>query len=188
MNDTSTKVFIALGAIAHIVFNTGYNKAKYQQTISVAELNQKKHEWDISWSEVKTDKLREDEYKNIGISLNEQGNIITIKRDSFECTFEIHSIFELLAKFARLAREEKIMSNAEIKRMTTFAKTFAAETKQEEVKQEIKQEVKKPVIIAVNVPKVEQPKQTNNNPYNSDYVAMLAAQLSKLMNNYSVPF
>ena len=49
MNDTSTKVFIALGAIAHIVFNTGYNKAKYQQTISVAELNQKKHECDISW-------------------------------------------------------------------------------------------------------------------------------------------
>ena len=44
MNDTSIKVFIALGAIAHIVFNTGYNKAKYQQTISVAELNQKKHE------------------------------------------------------------------------------------------------------------------------------------------------
>ena len=80
------------------------------------------------------------------------------------------------------------MSNAEIKRMTTFTKTFAAETKQEEVKQEIKQEVKKPVIIAVNVPKAEQPKQTNNNPYNSDYAAMLAAQLSRLMNNYSVPF
>ena len=79
------------------------------------------------------------------------------------------------------------MSNAEIKRLTTFTKTFAAETKQE-AKQEVKQEVKKPVIIAVNVPKAEQPKQTNNNPYNSDYVAMLAAQLSKLMSNYSVPF
>ena len=97
-------------------------------------------------------------------------------------------MYGLLEKFARLAREEKIMSNAEIKRMTTFSKTFAAETKQEEVKQEIKQEVKKPVIIAVNVPKVEQPKQTNNNPYNSDYAALLAAQLSRLMNNYSVPF
>lgn len=183
MNDTSTKVFIALGAIAHIVFNTGYNKAKYQQTISVAELNQKKHEWDISWSDVKTDKLREDEYKNIGISLNEQGNIITIKRDSFECTFEIHSIFELLAKFARLAREEKSISNAVIKQYTTFIGSAATTIS----KPEPKVEKVKPVVLTIKVEQ-EQPKQTNNNPYNSDYVAMLAAQLSKLMSNYSVPF
>ena len=185
MNDTSTKVFIALGAIAHIVFNTGYNKAKYQQTISVAELNQKKHEWDISWSDVKTDKLREDEYKNIGISLNEQGNIITIKRDSFECTFEIHSIFELLAKFARLAREEKSISNAVIKQYTTLTYIGSAATTIS--KPEPKVEQAKPVIVTIKVEQ-EKPKQANNNPYNSNYVAMLAAQLSKLMNNYSVPF
>ena len=113
---------------------------------------------------------------------------ITIKVNSFQCTFGVHNIFGLLVKFARLAREEKILKSSEIKALCTFSKTFAAETKQEEAKQEIKQEVKQPVIIAVNVPKVEQPKQANNNPFNSDYVAMLAAQLSKLMNNYSVPF
>ena len=185
MNDTSTKVFIALGAIAHIVFNTGYNKAKYQQTISVAELNQKKHEWDISWSDVKTDKLREDEYKNIGISLNEQGNIITIKRDSFECTFEIHSIFELLAKFARLAREEKSISNAVIKQYTTLTYIGSAATTIS--KPEPKVEQAKPVIVTI---KVEQPKpQVTSNPYGGDYAQLLAAQLNNIMNNYSsVPF
>ena len=186
MNDTSTKVFIALGAIAHIVFNTGYNKAEYQQTISVYELNQKKHECDISWDNVKTDKLREDAYKNIGISLNEQGDIITIKRDSFECTFEIHSIFELLAKFARLAREEKSISNAVIKQYTTLTYIGSAATTISKPESNVEQE--KPVVVTVKVEQ-EKPNQANNNPYNSDYAAMLAAQLSKMMMNYSsVPF
>ena len=186
MKDTSTKVFIALGAIAHIVFNTGYNKAEYQQTISVYELNQKKHEFDISWDNVKTDKLREDAYKNIGISLNEQGDIITIKRDSFECTFEIHSIFELLAKFARLAREEKSISNAVIKQYTTLTYFESAATTISEPESNVEQE--KPVVVTIKVEQ-EKPKQANNNPYNSDYAAMLAAQLSKMMMNYSsVPF
>ena len=181
MNDTSTKVFMSLGAVAHIVFNTGYNKAKYRPTISVTELNQKKHEWDISWSEVKTDKLREDVYKNIGISLNEQGNIITIKRDSFECTFEIHSIFELLAKFARLAREEKSISNAVIKQYTTLTYIGSAATTIS--KPESKVEQAKPVIVTI---KVEQPKpQVASNPYGGDYAAMLAAQINQLIN---VPF
>ena len=45
--------------------------------------------------------------------------------------------------------------------------------------------MKEPVIIAVNVTKVEQPKQTSNNPYNSDYAALLAAQLREMM-GYSV--
>ena len=186
MKDTSTKVFIALGAIAHIVFNTGYNKAEYQQTISVYELNQKKHEFDISWDNVKTDKLREDAYKNIGISLNEQGDIITIKRDSFECTFEIHSIFELVAKFARLAREEKSISNAVIKQYTTLTYFESAATTISEPESNVEQE--KPVVVTIKVEQ-EKPKQANNNPYNSDYAAMLAAQLSKMMMNYSsVPF
>lgn len=186
MNDTSTKVFIALGAIAHIVFNTGYNKAEYQQTISVCELNQKKHECDISWDKVKTDKLREDAYKNIGISLNEQGDIITIKRDSFECSFEIHSIFELLAKFARLAREEKSISNAVIKQYTTLTYIGSAATTISKHESNVEQE--KPVVVTIKVEQ-EKPNQANNNPYNSDYAAMLAAQLSKMMMNYSsVPF
>ena len=186
MNDTSTKVFIALGAIAHVVFNTGYNNAEYQQTISVAELNQKKHKWNISWDNVKTDKLREDAYKNIGISLNEQGDIITIKRDSFECSFEIHLIFELLAKFAKLAREEKSISNAVIKQYTTLTYIGSAVTTISEQESNVEQE--KPVVVTI---KVEQEKQNqaNNNPYNSDYAAMLAEQLSKMMMNYSsVPF
>ena len=168
MNDTSTKVFIALGAIAHVVFNTGYNKAEYQQTISVYELNQKKHECDISWDNVKTDKLREDAYKNIGISLNEQGDIITIKRDSFECSFEIHSIFELVAKFARLAREEKSISNAVIKQYATLTYFGSAATTISEPEPNVEQE--KPVVVTINVEQ-EKPKQANNNPYNSDYAA-----------------
>lgn len=187
MKDTSTKVFTTLCAIARIVFNTGYNKAKYQQTISVYELNQKKHECDISWDNVKTDKLREDVYKNIGgISLNEQGDIITIKRDSFECTFEIHSIFELVAKFARLAREEKSISNAVIKQYTTLNYIGSSATTISKPESNVEQE--KPVVVTIKV-KQEKPKQANNNPYNSDYAALLAAQLNKMMMNYSsVPF
>ena len=188
MNDTSTKVFLALQRIAIGVFADCYIN-KDQKTITANELLQKKAHYWVCFDEVKKETLDRLNDKEISVGEFFEGNTeITIKVNSFQCTFGVHNIFGLLVKFARLAREETIMRNAEIKRMTTFTKTFAAETKQKEVKQEVKQETKKPVIIAVNVPKVEKPKQTNNNPYNSDYVAMLAAQLSKLMNNYSVPF
>ena len=179
MNDTSTKVFISLGAVAHIVFNTGYIMAKYQPTISVSELLQKKHKWDISWCDVKTDKLREDVYKNMGISLNEQGDIITIKRDSFECSFEIRSTFELLEKFARLAREEKSLSNAVIKKNTTF--TYIGSAAIEVSKPEPEVEQAKPVVIAIKVEQSKQKPRVTSNPYGGDYTALLAAKLNELI-------
>ena len=193
MNDTSTKVFIALAKIADAGFQACY-KNENEPTKNLNELLRKKSGcYYFNWFCLNSKLTKEDLEKlsDKSISVGEyhgDATIITIQANSFKCSFEINCVYGLLEKFARLAREEKIMSNAEIKRMTTFTKTFAAETKQEEVKQEIKQEVKQPVIIAVNVPKAEQPKQTNNNPYNSDYAAMLAAQLSRLMSNYSVPF
>lgn len=193
MNDTSTKVFMALAKIADAGFQACY-KNEREPTKTLNELLRKKSGcYYFNWFCLNSKLTKEDLEKlsDKSISVGEyhgDATIITIQANSFKCSFEINCVYGLLEKFARLAREEKIMSNAEIKRLTTFTKTFAAETKQEETKQEIKQEVKKPVIIAVNVPKAEQPKQANNNPYNSDYVAMLAAQLSKLMSNYSVPF
>ena len=194
MNDTSTKVFMALAKIAEAGFQVCY-KNEREPTKTLNELLRKKSGcYYFNWFCLNFKLTKEDLEKlsDKSISVGEyhkDATIITIQANSFKCSFEIHCVYGLLEKFARLAREEKIMSNAEIKRMTTFTKTFAAETKQEEVKQEIKQEVKKPVIIAVNVPKVEQPKQTNNNPHNSNYAAMLAAKLSKMMMNYSsVPF
>ena len=193
MNDTSTKVFMALAKIADAGFQACY-KNEREPTKTLNELLRKKsgcyyYNWFCLNFKLTKEDLEKLSDKSISVGeYHKDATIITIQANSFKCSFEIHCVYGLLEKFARLAREEKIMSNAEIKRMTTFTKTFAAETKQEEVKQEIKQEVKQPVIIAVNVQKVEQPKQTNNNPYNSDYVAMLAAQLSKLMSNYSVPF
>ena len=193
MNDTSTKVFIALAKIAEVGFQTCY-KNKNEPTKNLNELLRKKSGcYYFNWFCLNSKLTKEDLDKLSAPSISvgeyhKDATIITIQANSFKCSFEIHCVYGLLEKFARLAREEKIMSNAEIKRLTTFTKTFAAETKQEVVKQEIKQEVKQPVIIAVNVQKVEQPKQANNNPYNSNYVAMLAAQLSKLMSNYSVPF
>ena len=192
MNDTSTKVFMALAKIADAGFQACY-KNEREPTKTLNELLRKKSGcYYFNWFCLNFKLTKEDLEKlsDKSISVGEyhgDATIITIQANSFKCSFEINCVYGLLEKFARLAREEKIMSNAEIKRLTTFTKTFAAETKQE-AKQEVKQEVKKPVIIAVNVPKAEQPKQTNNNPYNSDYVAMLAAQLSKLMSNYSVPF
>ena len=179
---------MALQRIAIGVFADCYTN-KYQKIITANELLQKKAHYWVCFDEVKKEALDRLNDKEISVGEFFEGNTeITIKVNSFECTFGVHNIFELLVKFARLAREEKILKSSEIKARCTFSKTFAAETKNKEVKEEIKQEVKKPVIIAVNVPKVEQPKQTNNNPYNSDYAAMLAAQLSRLMNNYSVPF
>ena len=187
MNDTSTKVFLALQRVAMCVFADCYVN-KYQKIITANELLQKKAHYWVCFDEVKKETLDRLNDKEISVGEFFEGNTeITIKVNSFECTFGVHNIFELLVKFARLAREEKILKSSEIKTRCTFSKTFAA-AEQKEVKQEIKQEVKQPVIIAVNVPKVEQPKQTNNNPYNSDYAALLAAQLSRLMNNYSVPF
>ena len=188
MNDTSTKVFLALQKVAMCVFADCYTN-KDQKTITANELLQKKAHYWVCFDEVKKEALDRLNDKEISVGEFFEGNTeITIKVNSFECTFGVHNVFGLLVRFARLAREEKILKSSEIKARCTFSKTFAAETKNKEVKEEIKQEVKKPVIIAVNVPKVEQPKQTNNNPYNSDYAAMLAAQLSRLMNNYSVPF
>ena len=193
MNDTSTKVFVALAKIAEVGFQACY-KNEREPTKTLNELLRKKsgcyyYNWFCLNFKLTKEDLEKLSDKSISVGeYHKDATIITIQANSFKCSFEIHCEYGLLENFARLAREEKIMSNAEIKRMTTFTKTFATEQKQEEIKQEIKQEVKKPVIIAVNVQKAEQPKQTNNNPYNSDYVAMLAAQLSKLMNNYSVPF
>ena len=193
MNDTSTKVFLALSKIADVVFKACYT-IKDEPKKSINELLQKKSRcyysnWLSLHCKLKKEHLEVIQDPNVSVGeFDNDFTMITIKANSFECSFRLCCVYSLLAKFAKLAREEKVLSNAEIKRLTTFTKTFAAETKQEEVKQEIKQETKKPVIIAVNVPKVEQPKQTNNNPYNSDYAAMLAAQLSKLMSNYSVPF
>lgn len=187
MNDTSTKVFLALQRIAVGVFDDCYIN-KDQKIITANELLQKKAHYWVCFDEVKKETLDRLNDKEISVGEFFDGNTeINIKVNSFECSFCVYSVFELLVKFARLAREEKILKSSEIKARCTFSKTFVAETNQE-AKQEIKQEVKQPVIIAVNVPKAEQPKQTNNNPYNSDYAAMLAAQLSKLMNYSSVPF
>ena len=180
MNDTSTKVFLALQRIAIGVFADCYIN-KDQKIITANELLQKKAHYWVCFDEVKKETLDRLNDKEISVGEFFEGNTeVTIKANSFECSFCVYSVFELLVKFSRLAREEKILKSSEIKARCTFSKTFAAETEQEEVKQ--------PVIIAVNVPKVEQPKQTNNNPYNSDYAAMLAAQLSRLLNYSSVPF
>ena len=180
MNDTSTKVFLALQRIAIGVFADCYIN-KDQKIITANELLQKKAHYWVCFDEVKKETLDRLNDKEISVGEFFEGNTeITIKVNSFECSFCVYSIFELLVKFARLAREEKILKSSEIKARCTFSKTFAAETEQEEVKQ--------PVIIAVNVPEAEQPKQTNNTPYNSDYAAMLAAQLSRLLNYSSVPF
>ena len=189
MNDTSTKVFLALQRIAIAVFADCYIN-KDQKIITANELLQKKAHYWVCFDEVKKETLDRLNDKEISVGEFFEGNTeITIKANSFECSFCVYSVFELLVRFARLAREEKILKSSEIKARCTFSKIFSAETKQEEAKQEVKQEVKQPVIIAGNVPKAEQPKQMNNNPYNSDYAAMLAVQLREMMMNYSsVPF
>ena len=188
MNDTSTKVFIALAKIAEVGFQTCY-KNEREPTKTLNELLRKKSgcyyfNWFCLNSKLTKEDLEKLSDKSISVGeYHKDATIITIQANSFKCSFEIHCVYGLLEKFARLAREEKILKSSEIKARCTFSKIFSSDTKKQD--EEVKQEVKKPVVIAVNVQKPEQPKQTNNNPYNSDYAAMLAAQLREMM-SYSV--
>lgn len=186
MNDTSTKVFLALSKIADVVFKACYT-IKDEPKKSVSELLQKKSRcYYTNWLSLHC-KLKEEHLNAIqdpNILVGEFDNdftMITIKANSFECSFRLCCVYGLLAKFAKLAREEKVLSNAQIKQYCTFEKIFGLveQTKQDEPKVE----QAKPVIVTI---KVEQPKsQVSSNPYGGDYAAMLAAQINQLIN---VPF
>ena len=177
MNERSTNAFIAIAKVAKVVFDTGYIDAEFQPTITASELIKKTKKLSIAWGRVNTEELREKFYRNFGIRVDESGEIITIKQEKFECTFDIHWTFELLVKFARLAREEKAIKNSLIKQYTTFTWTNEQEEKP-------KQENKPFVAIAVSAKEPEKLRQTNENPYNSRYAALLAERLNVICNQY----
>ena len=183
MNERSTNAFIAIAKVAKVVFETGYINAKFQSTITASELIKKANKYSIAWQRVNTDKLRCDIYRNIGIQMDDSGEIVIIKRGEFECTFNIHWTFELLVKFARLAREEKVIKNSLIKQYTTF--TWANEQEGKPKQEEKPKQDKKPfVAIAVSVKEPKKPRQTNESPYNSRYVTLLAERLNAIYNQY----
>lgn len=176
MNDTSTKVFLALSKIADVVFKACYT-IKDEPKKSVSELLQKKSRcyytnWLSLHCKLKKEHLNEIQDPNVSVGdFDNDFTMITIKANSFECSFRLCCVYGLLAKFAKLAREEKVLSNTQIKQYCTFEKIFGLV------------EQAKPVIVTI---KVEQPKsQVTNNPYGGDYAAMLAAQINQLIN---VPF
>lgn len=135
MNDTSTKVFLALAKIADASFQACY-KNENEPTKTLNKLLRKKsgcyyYNWFCLNFKLTKEDLDKLSAPNISVGeYHKDATIITIQANSFKCSFEINCVYGLLEKFARLAREEKIMSNAEIKRMTTFTKTFVTETKQ----------------------------------------------------------
>ena len=183
MNGRSTDTFIAIAQVAKVVFETGYINAKFQPTITASELIKKANKYSIAWGRVNTDRLRGDIYRNIGIQLDDSGEIVIIKRGEFECTFNIHWTFELLVKFTRLAREEKTIKNSLIKQYTTF--TWANEQEAKPKQAEKPKQDKKPfVAIAVSVKEPEKPRQANESPYNGRYVALLAERLNAIYNQY----
>lgn len=183
MNGRSTDTFIAIAQVAKVVFETGYINAKSQPTITASELIKKANKYSIAWGRVNTEELREKFYLNFGIRVDESGEIITIKQEKFECTFNIHWTFELLVKFARLAREEKAIKNSLIKQYMTF--TWANEQEEKPKQAEKPKRDKKPfVAIAVSVKEPEKPRQANESPYNGRYVALLAERLNAIYNQY----
>lgn len=183
MNERSTNAFIAIAKVAKVVFETGYIDAEFQPTITASELIKKTKKLSIAWGRVNTEELRETFYRNFGIRVDESGEIITIKQEKFECTFNIHWTFELLVKFARLAREEKTIKNSLIKQYTTF--TWANEQEAKPKQTEKSKQDKKPfVAIAVSVKEPEKPRQANESPYNGRYVALLAERLNAIYNQY----
>ena len=177
MNERSTNAFIAIAKVAKVVFETGYIDAEFQPTITASELIKKTKKLSIAWGRVNTEELRDKFYLNFGIRVDESGEIVIIKRGEFECTFNIHWTFELLVKFARLAREEKSIKNSLIRQYTTF--TWANEQKEKP-----KQEKKPLVAISVSAKEPEKSRQTNESPYNSRYVALLAERLNAIYNQY----
>lgn len=186
MNDTSTKVFLALSKIANVVFKACYT-IKEEPKKSISELLQKKSRcYYTNWLSLHC-KLKEghlNEIQDPNISVGEFDNdftMITIKANSFECSFRLCCVYGLLAKFAKLAREEKVLSNAQIKQYCTFEKIFGLVEQTKQAEPKVGQA--KPVVITI---KVEQPKpQVTSNPYGGDYAAMLAARINQMIN---VPF
>ena len=143
MNERSTNAFIAIAKVAKVVFETGYIDAEFQPTITASELIKKTKKLSIAWGRVNTEELRETFYRNFGIRVDESGEIITIKQEKFECTFNIHWTFELLVKFARLAREEKTIKNSLIKQYTTF--TWANEQEEKPKQAEKPNRIRSPL-------------------------------------------
>ncbi|MGN0502469.1 MAG: hypothetical protein ACI4HN_06050, partial [Ruminococcus sp.] len=183
MNDTSTKVFIALYGVASAVFADCYIN-KQQPTITLNELLQKKAQYWICCSEVTKERL--EALNDIDVKVGEfqyEYTQISIEANQFKCSFHVCDVFYLLAKFAKLAREEKILGNARIKYMCKFTKIFV---KPEQTKQdEPKVEQAKPVVITIKVEQPKQKPQVINNPYGGDYAALLAARINQMIN---VPF
>lgn len=183
MNDTSTKVFLALQRIAVWVFADCYvNRDKPR--IALNELFTKKTNYWIIDSKIQKETLERLNDNEISVGeFCEENTTITIKVNSFKCSFSVYNVFELLTKFAKLAREEKVLSNAQIKQYCTFEKIFGLveQTKREEQKVE----QAKPVIVTIEVEQSKQKPQVTSNPYGGDYAALLAAQINQLIN---VPF
>lgn len=181
MNDTSTKVFTALCRVASAVFADCYIN-KQQPTITLNELLQKKAQYWICCSEVTKERL--EALNDIDVKVGEfqyDYTQISIEANQFKCSFHVCDVFRLLSKFAKLAREEKILGNARIREMCKFTKAFI---KTEQAKQdEPKDGQSKQVVITI---KVEQSDSRQDrviiNPYGGDYAAMLAAKINQVIN------
>lgn len=185
MNDTSTKVFAALCGVASAVFADCYIN-KQQPTITLNELLQKKAQYWICCSSVTKERL--EALNDIDVKVGEfqyDYTQISIEANQFKCSFHVCDVFSLLAKFAKLSREEKILGNARIKEMCKFTKAFvnAEQAKQDEPKDG----QSKQVVITI---KVEQSDSRQDrviiNPYGGDYAAMLAAKINQVINVYNV--
>lgn len=178
MNDTSTKVFTALCGVASAVFADCYIN-KQQPTITLNELLQKKAQYWICCSEVTKERL--EALNDIDVKVGEfqyDYTQISIEANQFKCSFHVCDVFRLLAKFAKLAREEKILGNARIREMCKFTKAFVKAEQDEPKDGQSKQ-----VVITI---KVEQYDSRQDrviiNPYGGDYDAMLAAKINQVIN------
>lgn len=178
MNDTSTKVFTALCGVASAVFADCYIN-KQQPTITLNELLQKKAQYWICCSSVTKERLEALNDSNVKVGeFQYDYTQISIEANQFKCSFHVSDVFHLLAKFAKLAREEKILGNARIREMCKFTKAFVKAEQDEPKDGQSKQ-----VVITI---KVEQSDSRQDrviiNPYGGDYAAMLAAKINQVIN------
>ena len=104
MNDTSTKVFIALAKIADVGFQACY-KNEQEPTKTLNELLRKKsgcyyYNWFCLNFKLTKEDLEKLSDKSISVGeYHKDATIITIQANSFKCSFEIHCVYGLLEKF-----------------------------------------------------------------------------------------
>lgn len=123
-NNLSTAIFIALSDVAHEVFKRCVTECEAGQ-YSAREIDKAKSKGSISFE---WDKAKEIYWENIsgGVSWTDESKKqinVSFPQHGWQCSFGLRAVFDLLCKYAPLAREEKDLTAKQVKECCTFVKS-----------------------------------------------------------------